>query len=391
MNQSLDHLDPSTAAILADRDYSEELGISADLHQSVGYVFLNDEHKEEMTRPLTGMSYTRRNNPTSARFAKVMAHLEKAETGMTFASGVGAVATTLIALTSSGDHIIAQTQQFAETTRFMEGVLAKYGVQATRVDHTSPDAFERAINERTRLAFIETPSNPLLRLADLKAIAEIAKAKGIITIADNTLATPINQRPHELGIDIVIHSVSKYLGGHNDLMAGCVTGCQELIERIWDTSYSTGAIGAPFNTWLALRGVRTLGLRMKQHNANGLAIASYLEGHPAVKAVYYPGLESHPQHELAKRQMSGFGGVVTFDLREGYEGAHRFIERMKIPTHSVGLGGVNSTVLQPASFFGNRLSEDRLEKMGLTLGMVRICSGIEDTEDLLADFEQALA
>ncbi|MBR8094658.1 aminotransferase class I/II-fold pyridoxal phosphate-dependent enzyme [Burkholderia cenocepacia] len=390
MTLSLDRLAPSTAAIVADRNYSEALGISADLHQSVGYVFLNDEHKAELTRPLTGMSYTRRNNPTSARFAKVMAQLERAETGMTFASGVGAIATTLTALTSAGDHIVAQTSQFAETTRFMEGVLGKYGVQTTRVDQTSVDAFERAITARTKLIYIETPSNPLLHLTDLKAIADMAKAKGIVTVADNTLATPINQRPHECGIDIVLHSVTKYIGGHNDLMAGCVTGSRALVERIWDTSYTTGAVGAPFNTWLSLRGIRTLGLRMKQHNANGQAIATYLEQHPAVKAVYYPGLASHPQHELAKRQMSGFGGVVTFELRNGYDAAHRFIERLKIPTHSGGLGGVNSTVLQPASFFGNRLSEERLAQMGLSVGMVRICSGIEETTDLIADIEQAL-
>ncbi|MBB2928104.1 trans-sulfuration enzyme family protein [Paraburkholderia silvatlantica] len=255
---------------------------------------------------------------------------------------------------------------------------------------TSVDAFERAITRHTKLIYIETPSNPLLHLTDLKAIADMAKAKGIVTVADNTLATPVNQRPHESGIDIVVHSVTKYIGGHNDLMAGCVTGSRELVERIWDTSYTTGAVGAPFNTWLALRGIRTLGLRMKQHNANGHAIAACLERHPAVKAVYYPGLESHPQHELAKRQMSGFGGVVTFELRNGYDAAHRFIEQLKIPTHSGGLGGINSTVLQPASFFDNRLSGERLAQMGLSFGMVRICSGIEETGDLIADIEQAL-
>jgi cystathionine beta-lyase/cystathionine gamma-synthase len=383
-------LSPSTASLVVDRAFPEEPGIAADLHQSVAYAYLDRDHKAEMSRPFTGMSYTRRNNPTNARLSKVIAHLERAETGMMFASGVGAIATSLMAFTAAGDHVVAQINQFSETTRLMESVLGKFGVESTRVDQSSPEAFEAALRPNTKVIWIETPSNPLGFITDLKAVAEIAKSHGIVTIADNTLATPINQRPHEFGIDLVVHSVSKYIGGHHDLLAGCITGPRELVEQVWDTSYATGAIGAPFNSWLALRGIRTLELRVIQQNKNGLAIAEYLERHPAVEQVYYPGLTSHPQHELASRQMSGFGGVVTFDLKGGHDAGRRFIARMKIPTYSGGLGGVTSTVLQPAVFFGNRVSADSIDKQGLTAGMVRLCAGIENTQDLLADFAQAL-
>jgi cystathionine beta-lyase/cystathionine gamma-synthase len=384
------NLSSSTASLMIDRDLSEDLGIAADLHQSVAYGFLDHDHKTEMSRPFVGMSYTRRNNPTNARLSKVIAHLERAETGMMFASGVGAIATSLMALTAAGDHIVAQINQFSETTRLMESVLGKFGIGCTRVDQSSPAAFEAAIRPTTKVIWIETPSNPLGFITDIAAIAKIAKSRGITSIADNTLATPINQRPHDFGIDLVVHSVSKYIGGHHDLLAGCITGPRGLVERIWDISYATGATAAPFNSWLALRGIRTLELRVVQQNKNGLALAQFLHQHNAVKKVYYPGLSTHPQHELASRQMSGFGGVVTFDLKGGHDAAQNFIKRMKIPTYSGGLGGVTSTVLQPAVFFGNRVSADNVDKQGLTAGMIRLCVGIENTKDLLDDFAQAL-
>ena len=228
-----------------------------------------------------------------------------------------------------------------------------------------------------------------MHLTDLRAIAEIATARGILTFCDNTFATPINQRPLELGIDIVMHSATKYIGGHHDLMAGSITASREIMERIWDLNMTLGAVAAPFNSWLALRGIRTLELRVAQHNANALAIAEFLEGHPAVERVHYSGLKSHPQHDLAKRQMSGTGGLLTFDLKGGYAAGRSFIERQRLATFASSLGGVSSTVVQPAT-----LSVGGFQRTWFRDGdharHIRFATGIENTVDLIKDLEQAI-
>jgi methionine-gamma-lyase len=246
-------------------------------------------------------------------------------------------------------------------------------------------AFERALRPETAVVLLETPSNPRLEVTDLRAVAELARACGAVTVADNTFATPVNQRPLELGIDVVWHSATKYMGGHADLMAGVVAGSRELIERTWMTANVAGAVCAPFNAWLLLRGLRTLDLRMQRHNANGLALATALEGHPAVSRVHYAGLPDHRGHEVAARQMSGFGGVLSLELAGGYDAADRFIEQLRYPRRASSLGDVGSLVVHPASMWSKTLSPDELEEAGVAPGLVRYSAGIENPDDLVED------
>jgi cystathionine beta-lyase/cystathionine gamma-synthase len=381
----------TTRLLNADREMAEDLSVSPPLHQSVNYAVLGEEHLDQISEPLGSHYYTRRGNPTSARLAKVIADLEGAETGMVFASGMGAIATTLMAFLKSGDHVVGQKNHYIGITEMIDRILPDYGVQATRVDQRSVADFAAAIRPNTKMIVLESPSNPLMHITDLKAVCDMARARGIVTLCDNTFATPINQRPMEFGVDIVMHSVTKYIGGHHDLLAGCIVSSRTLVEKVWNLSMVTGAIAAPFNSWLALRGIRTLELRVRQQNNNALAIAERLETHPAVRQVFYPGLSSHAQHTLAAEQMSGFGGLLTFDLKGGYEAGQSFIKKLRLARHASSLGGVSSTLVQPATLFGGRLPSKLVEEQGITAGLIRFAAGIEDTEDLLADIEQALA
>ncbi|MBN9545270.1 MAG: aminotransferase class I/II-fold pyridoxal phosphate-dependent enzyme [Alphaproteobacteria bacterium] len=380
----------TTRLLNADNDLAEDLSVSPPLHQSVNYAVLSEEHLDEISGPLGSHYYTRRGNPTGARLAKVVADLEGAETGMVFASGMGAIATTLMAFLKSGDHVVGQKNHYIGITEMIDRILPDYGVEQSRVDQRSVDAFAAAIRPNTKLIVLESPSNPLMHVTDLKAVCDIARARGIVTLCDNTLATPINQRPIELGVDIVMHSVTKYIGGHHDLLAGCIVSSRPLVEKVWNLSMVTGAIAAPFNSWLALRGIRTLELRVRQQNRNALAIAERLEHHPAVLKVFYPGLPTHAQHRLAAEQMSGFGGLLTFDLKGGYGAGQSFIQKLRLARHASSLGGVSSTLVQPATLFGGRLPSKLVEEQGITPGLIRFAAGIENTEDLVADIEQAL-
>ncbi|WP_394840673.1 PLP-dependent aspartate aminotransferase family protein [Pendulispora brunnea] len=380
----------TTRLLNADDDGLDGLSVSPSLHQSVNYAARDDAHLREMAAPLGNEYYTRRGNPTTARLVNVIADLEGGEAGMMFASGMGAITTTLMTFLRAGDHVVGQRSHYMGTTELLDEILPSYGVETSRVDQTSVSAFEQAIRPNTKLIVLETPVNPMMHITDLRAVCELAKARGILTFCDNTFATPINQRPMELGVDIVMHSATKYIGGHHDLLAGSVTASRELVARIWDRSLVTGAIAAPFNSWLALRGIRTLELRVRQQNANGLAIARFLESHPAVRRVFYPGLTSHPQHELACAQMSGFGGLLTFDLKGGSAAASEFIAALQLASYATSLGGVSSTVMRPAVLFGDRLSPTIVEEQGITPGLIRFAAGIENTEDLVADVGQAL-
>jgi len=309
---------------------------------------------------------------------------------MMFSSGVGAISTALMALTRSGDHIVAQNNHYMGTTELVTNVLAKFGVEFTTVDQTSVAAFEAAIRPNTRMILLETPVNPTMHITDLAAVCEIAKSKGITTFCDNTFATPINQRPMDFGVDIVMHSATKYIGGHHDLLAGNLTSSQEIIEKIWDMSLNMGAVCAPFNAWLALRGIRTMELRVGRQNANAMGAAEFLEQHSAIAKVYFPGLKSHPQHDLAAKQMSGFGGLLTFELKGGYDAGTAFIENLEFVQNAASLGGVFSVVIQPAVMFGGRLSPEQVKEQGIAPGLIRFACGIENTADLIADIGQAL-
>lgn len=380
-----------TIALHADRNFATDQGIAPPIHQSATYFAIDEQDfSHRATEPLFDHFYARHGNPNNSRVAKVIAELEAAETGMIFSSGMGAISSTVLAFVKKGDHVVAQKNHYIGTTNLLNKMLPNFGVDVTLVDQRNPEQFAAAIRPNTKILLTESPVNPTMHLTDLKAVAEIARAHGVVTMCDNTFSTPINQRPIELGIDLVCHSVTKYIGGHHDLLAGCIVGQSEHLRTIWETSMILGAIGAPFNSWLALRGIRTLALRIKQHNANAIALAEYLAEHPKVKTVMYPGLKSHPQHDLAKEQMDGFGGLFSFIFKEGYDAGVKFVDRLQLSQNAGSLGGVDTLAIQPAAMWGGLLNEEVLKTQEVDPGMIRIATGIEATEDLLVDFENAL-
>jgi len=297
----------------------------------------------------------------------------------------------VLALVRQGDHIGAQRNHYMGTSKLLAETLPRFGVSATLVDQTDSAAFATAITPRTRLILVETPANPTMQLTDLRAIAELARPRGILTLADNTFASPLNQRPLEHGIDLVMHSATKFLGGHHDLSAGVVAGPRALLDTIWETAIVLGAVLGPFDAWLLLRGLRTLPLRIERHNRSALAIARFLEQHPAVEAAYYPGLERHPQHDLARRQMAGPGGVLSFAVRGGYAATQRFMAALRLVEQAVSLGGFETLAVHAAAMWEGTLGEQGMAEAGIQPNLVRLAVGLEDERDLIADLEQALA
>lgn len=381
----------TTKLLYSDIDLSDDWSVSPPIHQSVNAVSENAEQFAEVSSvPLGDKFYARHGNPTTSRLAKVISSLEGGESGIVFSSGMGAITTTLLSFLKAGDHVVAQTNHYMGTTEMVTHILPKFGIETTKVDQRDSYAFERAIKPNTRLILMETPVNPSMHITDLDFVSKLAKAKGILTFCDNTFATPINQRPLENGVDIVMHSATKYIGGHHDLLAGSITASQTIIEQIWDMNMNIGAIPAPFNSWLALRGIRTLELRVLQQNRNAHAIAECLEKSSKVNQVYYPGLKSHPQYELAKKQMSGFGGVLTFDLKGGYEAGLKFIKNLNLARNAGSLGGIYSVLIQPSAMFAGRLTKELLDEQGITSGLIRFAAGIENTADIINDIEHAL-
>lgn len=393
MGKNLNHqeLNLQTKALHADRDLESDRGIAPPIAQSVTY-FADDEKDfaEKATDPMFDHFYARHGNPTSSRVARVIASLEGAEAGMMFSAGMGAITSTVMAFVKQGDHVVAQNCHYIGTTNLITQMLPDYGVEVTQVDQRNPEQFEQAIQSNTKILLTETPVNPTMHITDLAEVAKIAKERDVVTMCDNTFATPINQRPIELGIDLVCHSVTKYIGGHHDLLAGCVVGSNENLQKIWNASMVLGAIGAPFNSWLALRGIRTLALRIRQHNENALALANFLSQHDAVDTVLFPGLADHEQYDLACKQMDGFGGLFSFVLKDGYKAGVEFIRRLSLAQNAGSLGGIDTLAIQPAAMWGGRLNDEVLLKQGVAPGMIRVATGIEAAEDLLEDFEQAL-
>ncbi len=335
--------------------------------------------------------YTRYGNPNHAMVEATIAALEGGEAALVFGSGMGAIFAAMGSLLETGDHVVAQRNHYAGATTLLKEFLPRWGIEATYVDQTNNAEFADAVRPNTKLIYVETPVNPLMQLTDLRFVVELARQHGIVTICDNTFATPINQRPLELGVDAVIHSATKYVGGHHDVTAGALVGSKEFTERVWRFALVAGATLSPFDGWLLLRGLRTLGLRVERHNQNGMALAKFLEDHPAVARVYYPGLPSHPQHELAKSQMNGFTGMLSVELRGGYAAADKLISSLKLATRAASLGGFETLVVHPASMWSLQLSRELRESTGINEGLVRISVGLEDEVDMIRDFEQALA
>jgi methionine-gamma-lyase len=310
---------------------------------------------------------------------------------MVSASGMGAIASTAIALTSSGAHVVSQRMIYDGTRALLSDILARFGVEVTYVDQLDTAAFAAAMRPNTRLVMLESPSNPLLGITDVSAVARIAHDAGALVSIDSTIATPVNQRPLELGADVVLHSATKYLGGHSDLIAGAVISSRELIARIWETHHILGSTLGPFEAWLLLRGLRTLEMRVQRHNANALAVARAMEAHSRVTRVYYPGLESHPGAEIAKRQMHGFGGLVSIEIDGSFDDARRVIDRLELFHSAASLGGVESLVAQPATMWPSSSTSADARAMGIIPSLLRLSIGVERAEDLIADLERALA
>ena len=335
--------------------------------------------------------YGRYGNPTVRAVEAKLAALDGADDALVLSSGMAAITTTLFILLSQGDHFVMTEDCYRRTRGFCNTFLTRFGVTCTIVAPGDYDALEAAIQPETRLIFSESPTNPFLRCLDYARLVEIAKRHGLRTIIDTTFATPCNARPLEYGVDLVIHSVTKYLAGHNDLLAGCVTGSYDITTALRQSQGVLGAVLDPHCAYLILRGLKTLGLRMRQHNESGLRIARFLEDHPRIRRVWYPGLESHPDHEVATRTMSGFGGVISFEVEADGPTTSRFIDACQIPRIGPSLGGVESLIEQPALVSYYDTDPEIRQSLGISDELVRLSVGIEDTDDLLTDFDQALA
>jgi methionine-gamma-lyase len=393
-NRNGEHLHDAsyeTLLIHADRFANATSSVAPPIFQTATFRGSSaEDFAERAGRPRHPEFYTRYGNPTLDQAQQVLAGLEGAESALVTASGMAAVSDIALTFLGQGNHIVAQTNHYGGTLNLLHDVLPRFGVEITQVDQRHPDNFRKAIRPNTKLILVESPSNPVMALTDLRAVVSMAKERGILTAVDNTFATPLNQRPLELGIDLVFHSATKYFGGHSDLVAGVVLGSKGLVDKIWSTHVILGGALGPFDAWLVLRGLRTLALRVRQHNDNALALSRFLEGHSGVKVVHYPGLESHPQHELARRQMSGFGGMLAFELKGGYDAAQRLLGRLRFASCAASLGGVETLAVHPASNFLHYMSLEESEKIGIAPGLVRVSAGLEAARDLIADFKQAL-
>jgi cystathionine gamma-lyase len=355
-------------------------------------IYATSTYVQESPGVHKGYEYSRSQNPTRMAYERCIADLESGTAGFAFASGMAATAT-ILDLLDSGSHVVAIDDLYGGSYRLFENVRRdSAGLAFSFVDLTEPGALEAALRPETRMIWVESPTNPLLKVVDLEAVARTAGARGILTCCDNTFATPWVQRPLELGFDLVMHSATKYLNGHSDMVGGiAVVGDRpETRERLGYLQNAVGGIQGPYDSFLALRGLKTLALRMERHCGNARAVAEYLEGHAKIERVYYPGLASHPQHELAARQMRDFGGMVTAVIAGGLDAARRFLERVEIFALAESLGGVESLVEHPAIMTHASLPEEKRAELGISDGLVRLSVGIESVDDLIADLDQAL-
>lgn len=338
-----------------------------------------------------GYEYSRSGNPTRKALETALAALEDGEMALAFASGLAATTAVFASLLRPGDEVVAAADLYGGTFRLLDRVFQPWGLVARYIDDPSPAGFASRMTPRTRLVWIETPTNPLLRILDITAIAEVARRHNVPLAVDNTFASPYLQQPLRLGADIVVHSTTKYLGGHSDVIGGCVIGRRVLLEPIQFYQNAAGAVPSPFDAFLVLRGLKTLAVRMERHSTNAQALAEWLVGHPAVEQVYYPGLPSHPGHEIARRQMRHFGGMLSLRLRGGGEKARRFLSRLRLINLAESLGGVESLACHPATMTHASIPRELREARGIDEALVRLSIGIEDWQDLRCDLEQALA
>jgi methionine-gamma-lyase len=381
-----------TRLIHLGRDENDSTAVSPPIYQTSTFLLRTPEQGAELAAQIAPAAYyTRYGSPNAKQVEAPLADLEGGEAALALGSGMAAIAAAILSNLRAGDHIVAQQTHYTATLSLLAETLPRYGITVTQVDQRDTGAFERAIRPNTRIVYTETPTNPTMDLTDLRATAELAHAAGALAITDNTFASAFNQRPLDLGYDLVVHSATKYLNGHADVTAGAIVGARPLIQAAWEYARVHGPVLHPFEAWLLRRGLQTYGLRMAAHNRNALQIARFLESHAAVERVYYPGLASHPQHELARRQMpGGFGGMLAFELKGGYDAAYRAIGRTRVCLLAVSLGGVETLIVHPASMIHARQSDGQRAAAGISPGLIRLSVGIEDAADIMADLEQAL-
>jgi len=389
-----DHV--STRAVHAGEERRKPHGaITTPIVQTSTYTFKNTTeildymHRKAANDPENREEYGRYSNPTQTVAERKIADLEGGEQALLFASGMCAITTTILALLSAGDHVVMVRNCYRRTRDFALDFLPRWGIEVTLVPAEKPGELASAIRPHTRLIFAETPTNPYLRVMNLSRMVKLAKQHSITTAIDSTFATPINLRPLEVGLDLVLHSATKYLGGHNDLLAGAVVGTRETVTKIKEARGVLGGVISPHDAYLLLRGMKTLELRVRRQNESTLQVAQFLEEHPFVRRVYYPGLSSHPDHEIARRQMNGFGGVVSFEIDGDAEKTSKFIDGLRLPYIAPTLGGVESIAQQQAIFVSLDPKERR--EAGIEDNLVRYAVGIEDARDIIADLKQALA
>ena len=385
-------LGPSTTAVHAGEPRPKPAhALATPIIQTATYTFANtQELVDHFDGKIERVEYGRYGNPTQRIAEAKLAALEGADDCLLFSSGMAAMTTALFAILSRGTHVVVTDDSYRRTRQFLNQTLHRYGIEVSTVPAGDYEALEDAIRPTTRALVSESPTNPHNRIVDLARFADIGRRHRVKTVIDGTFATPYNQRPLEFGVDIVMHSATKYLGGHNDLLAGAVLGSRELVDAVRSLQAITGAVIDPFAAYLLVRGLKTFALRLERQNANALAIAEFLAGHPRVAAVHYAGLPSHPEHEIAKKQMRGYGGVVSFEVQGDLAAGSRVVDAVRIPHIAISLGGVESLIEQPAIMsFYELMTEERLA-IGIKDSLIRYSVGIEDAEDLIADLAQAL-
>jgi methionine-gamma-lyase len=388
-DENRDH--SGTIAIHGDH-VSRDGAIVAPIYQATTFAASsNEEFLDVANRDFSDAFYTRYGNPNHSQVGELVAQLEGTERAIVTASGMGALSTMALSLLTQGDHVVLQRTTYPGTTSFISGLLEKFGVTSTNFDQGDLESFSRAMRPTTRLVLLESPSNPLLTLTDIRRCADVAHERGALVVVDNTVATPINQRPAVLGADLVWHSATKYLSGHSDVSAGVIAGSDELVEQIWRTHLAVGSVLGPFDAWLLLRGLRTLDVRMQRHNDNALALATMLSNRDDVNHVFYPGLPSHPQSELAREQMSGFSGLLSFSPSGGAGRADEILDALRLTTRAASLGSVHSIATRPSAMWSNQANYQARGTNETDDALIRLSVGIENTDDLLKDFEQALA
>ncbi|MEC9352312.1 MAG: PLP-dependent aspartate aminotransferase family protein [Planctomycetota bacterium] len=381
----------TTRAIHSGNEWNQTRGLTPPIFQTSTFTLENLEEGVKMGQAVAPPEfYTRWGNPTTKQFEAVMAELEGSEAALALSSGMGAISALILSLLQAGDHLLVGRSIYSGVHELANGILPRFGVESSAVDASDLDALAAAITPRTKALIVESPTNPTLEICDLAKVAALCREKQVISIIDNTFATPVNQNPIALGFDAVVHAATKAIGGHSDVTAGVICSTKEIIAGCWGFLKILGASLSPFEAWLLLRGLKTLELRVLQQNASALELARFLESRQDMEKVNYPGLESHEAHELASAQMSGFGGMLSFELSGGVERGMRFADQLAVIQPAVSLGGAESILQHPASMSHGALGEAELEKAGIAGGLFRLSVGLENTSDLQADLEQAL-